>query len=29
LTPQLVEQVPLAAHDRMLDLVVTPEEVIR
>ncbi|KAE9123726.1 hypothetical protein PF005_g6845 [Phytophthora fragariae] len=29
LSPQLVEQVPLAAHDRMLDLVVTPEEVIR
>eukprot|EP00644_Phytophthora_capsici_P004038 jgi/Phyca11/505833/fgenesh2_kg.PHYCAscaffold_15_\ len=29
LTPQLIEQVPLAAHDKMLDLVVTPEEVIR
>uniref|UniRef100_M4BRS0 5-formyltetrahydrofolate cyclo-ligase n=1 Tax=Hyaloperonospora arabidopsidis (strain Emoy2) TaxID=559515 RepID=M4BRS0_HYAAE len=29
LTPQLVEQVPLASHDCVLDLVVTPEEVIR
>ncbi|RLN82376.1 hypothetical protein BBJ28_00010568 [Nothophytophthora sp. Chile5] len=29
LTPQLVDQVPLSPHDRMLDLVVTPEEVIR
>ncbi|RLN62217.1 hypothetical protein BBP00_00004909 [Phytophthora kernoviae] len=29
LTPQLIEQVPLAPHDRMLDLVVTPTEVIR
>ncbi|ETI43221.1 5-formyltetrahydrofolate cyclo-ligase [Phytophthora nicotianae P10297] len=29
LTPQLIEQVPLAAHDKMLDLVVTPTEVIR
>ncbi|KAI9980342.1 hypothetical protein PInf_026371 [Phytophthora infestans] len=29
LAPQLVEQVPLAAHDKMLDLVVTPTEVIR
>ncbi|CEG50325.1 5-formyltetrahydrofolate cyclo-ligase [Plasmopara halstedii] len=29
LTPQLVEQVPLAAHDMPLDLVVTPTEVIR
>ncbi|KAH7482150.1 hypothetical protein KRP22_009851 [Phytophthora ramorum] len=29
LTPQLLEQVPLAAHDRMLDMVATPTEVIR
>ncbi|KAI9912653.1 hypothetical protein PsorP6_006728 [Peronosclerospora sorghi] len=28
LAPQLVEQVPLAAHDRMLDIIVTPHEVI-
>ncbi|RMX62185.1 hypothetical protein DD238_004310 [Peronospora effusa] len=29
LTPQLVDKVPLATHDQMLDLVVTPHEVIR
>ncbi|CAI5728250.1 unnamed protein product [Hyaloperonospora brassicae] len=29
LIPQLVKQVPLASHDRMINLVVTPEEVIR
>uniref|UniRef100_A0AAV1T089 5-formyltetrahydrofolate cyclo-ligase n=1 Tax=Peronospora matthiolae TaxID=2874970 RepID=A0AAV1T089_9STRA len=29
LTPQLVKHVPLASHDYVLDLVVTPEEVIR
>lgn len=29
LSSQLVEQVPLSPHDRLLDVVVTPEEVIR
>ncbi|TDH68444.1 hypothetical protein CCR75_005388 [Bremia lactucae] len=29
LTPQLVQHVPLADHDRKIDIVVTPDEVIR
>ncbi|KAF1313685.1 5-formyltetrahydrofolate cyclo-ligase, partial [Globisporangium splendens] len=28
LSPQLVDQVPLSPHDKMLDIIVTPEEVI-